>query len=109
MSRINGRGQDPAGHAAGCCPAALLMIDVINDLEIPEGDSLLRFAVPMAEKVAVLKQRAKRAGIPRVYVNDNFGRWQADFRAVVEHCRREGARCRQLADLLAPDLDDYYV
>ena len=32
--------------------AALLLIDVINDLEFPEGDQLLRHALPMAERLA---------------------------------------------------------
>jgi nicotinamidase-related amidase len=96
-------------HAPDTCPAALLLIDVINDLDSPEGEQLLRFAVPMAEKIAALKRRARRAGIPCVYVNDNFGRWRSDFRATVEHCRREGSRGRAMVELLAPAADDYFV
>ena len=34
------------------CSAALLILDVINDLEFPGGANLLRHAAPMAERLA---------------------------------------------------------
>jgi nicotinamidase-related amidase len=58
---------------------ALLLIDVINDLEFDGGEKLLTQALPMAVSLAALKRRAKGVGIPAVYVNDNFGRWRSDF------------------------------
>ena len=39
---------------------ALLLIDVINDLDFPDGDQLLRDALPMARQIAALKRRARR-------------------------------------------------
>jgi hypothetical protein len=36
-------------------PAAFLLIDVINDLEFPEGARLLRLALPMAKRIVRLK------------------------------------------------------
>ena len=88
---------------------ALLLIDVINDLDFPEANQLLRYARPMARKILRLKQRAKKAGIPVVYVNDNFGRWRSDFRRQVLHCLRENSRGREIVSLLRPDEDDYFV
>src|SRR3954464_7557580 len=88
---------------------ALLLIDVINDLDFPEANQLLRFARPMARKLLRLKQRAKKAGIPVIYVNDNFGRWQSDFRRQVKHCLRENSRGHEIVSLLQPDEDDYFV
>ena len=85
------------------------MLDVINDLEFPGGARLLRHAVPMARRLARLKARARRAGIPAVYVNDNYGRWRSDFRHLTAHCRQAGVRGRPIAELLAPDTDDYFV
>ena len=80
----------------GCTPdksvVALLLIDVINDLDFPEADELLAHAVPMARQVAALTKRAKQTGIPVVYVNDNFGRWRSDFKAQVDHCLQDGVR-----------------
>lgn len=103
------RDRDLHGNAPDKAGAAILLIDVINDLEFPEGDQLLRFAVPMARKIAAMKARAKEAGIPIVYTNDNFGRWRSDFNAQVAHCLEDGVRGRPVAELLKPDQDDYFV
>src|SRR5207248_2360578 len=56
-----------------------------------------------------LKKRAKAAGIPAIYVNDNFGIWQSDFRSVVRHCLEDGVCGAPIARLLAPEADDYFV
>ena len=63
---------------------ALLLIDVINDLDFDRADDLLAQAVPMASKIAALKREAALLQIPTVYVNDNFGQWKSDFRHTVE-------------------------
>jgi nicotinamidase-related amidase len=88
---------------------ALLLIDVINDLDFPAGRRLLKYALPAARRIGSLKRRAQTAGIPIIYVNDNFGRWRSDFRRQVAHCLREGCLGRELARLLAPDDEDYFV
>jgi nicotinamidase-related amidase len=97
------------GNAPDKAAAALLLIDVINDLEFPEGDQLLQHALPMAKAIASLKRRAKDAGIPVVYANDNFGRWQSNFNNQVEHCLQDGVRGRPVVELLKPEEDDYFV
>jgi nicotinamidase-related amidase len=88
---------------------ALLLLDVVNDLEFPGGERLVRHAVPMARRLARLRARAKRARIPVIYVNDNYGRWRSDFRRITAHCRREAARGKPVVDLLAPGDNDYFV
>lgn len=100
---------DLHGSAPDKSEIALLLIDVINDLDFPEANRLLRYAGPMARKLLRLKERAKRAGIPVIYVNDNFGRWQSDFRRQVQHCLRETSRGHEIVSLLRPDEDDYFV
>jgi len=84
-------------------------IDVINDLDFAHGQALLKQALPMAKKIAALKRRAKAAGIPSIYVNDNFGRWQSDFQHVLRHCLDEEVCGKPLARLLQPDAEDYFV
>jgi nicotinamidase-related amidase len=106
MSRTN---NDLHGNAPDKSPVALLLIDVINDLDFPEGEQLLRHAEPMARRLAALKKRAKGAKVPVIYANDNFGRWQSNFHAQVEHCLRDDVLGRPLAELLRPDDDDYFV
>jgi nicotinamidase-related amidase len=106
MPRTN---SDLHGNAPDKSPVALILIDVINDLDFPEGDQLLRFALPMADRIAALKARAKQAGVPVIYANDNFGRWQSNFNAQVEHCMRDRVRGRAIVEKLLPDEDDYFV
>lgn len=101
--------RDLHGNAPDKACGAILLIDVINDLEFPEGDQLLRFAVPMARRIAALKVRAKGAGVPVIYANDNFGRWRSDFSAQVKHCLEDGVRGEPIAELLRPEADDYFV
>jgi len=103
------RNEDLHGFAPDKADVALLLIDVINDLEFPEGEQLLPHAMEMAKRIATLKERAKRANVPVVYVNDNFGIWKSDFNKVVEHCLEDDVRGKPLAQLLPPDEDDYFV
>lgn len=100
---------DLHGNAPDKADTALLLIDVINDLEFPEGKQLLKHALPMAERILTLKRRAKQAGVPVIYANDNFGRWQSNFNAQVEHCLHDDVCGRTIAELLQPDEDDYFV
>lgn len=102
------RSHDLHGSAPDKSAAALLLIDVINDFEFPDGEQLLQLALPTAKKIASLKKRARDAGIPAIYVNDNFGRWRSDFKKIVAHCRNE-SRGKQFLELLLPDEDDYFV
>lgn len=87
---------------------ALLLIDVINDFDFPKADQLLKHARPMARNLLRLKQRAQKAGLPVIYVNDNFGRWKSDFRRTVDYCVRHG-RAGDIVKLLRPEENDYFV
>lgn len=100
---------DLHGNAPDTKPVALLLLDVMNDMEYPGGDALLDHALPMAHHLADLKRRAKERGIPCVYVNDNFGKWQSDFPKLVSHCLEDDVRGHRVAGLLRPDDDDYFV
>ena len=88
---------------------ALVLIDVINQFDFPQAEALLRFAMPGAARIAELKERARRAQIPTIYANDNFGRWRSDFRQQIETCLKKSRRGRQIVELLRPDEDDYFV
>jgi nicotinamidase-related amidase len=100
---------DLHGNAPDSSPVALLIIDAINDLEFEGGARLLALAKPMARRIAALKRRASAAGVPAIYVNDNFGRWRSDFRRLVAHCLDDGVRGEAVAALLVPDENDYFV
>lgn len=95
------------GNAPDKSDVALLLIDVINNLEFLEGDELLQRALPMARNIAALKREAARNDV--IYVNDNFGRWRSEFNVQVEHCLKQGVRGRPIAELLRPGPEDYFV
>ena len=100
---------DLHGSAPDESKIVLLLIDVINDFDFEEGEQLLKLALPVGKNIAELKKRAKAADIPSIYVNDNFGRWQSDFKKIVAHCSREDAKGKSFVKLLLPDDDDYFV
>ncbi|HEX6573488.1 MAG TPA: isochorismatase family cysteine hydrolase [Gemmatimonadaceae bacterium] len=103
------KNQDLHGNVPETSPVALIIVDVINDLEFEGGDALLENAIPMAKRLAALADRAREAGIPVVYVNDNFGKWRSDFRALLDHCMHQDVRGKEIAEILAPKKSDYFV
>jgi nicotinamidase-related amidase len=88
---------------------ALLLIDVINDLAFAGSESLVAQAEPMAGRLAALKRRAGAAGVPAIYINDNFGRWRSDFRRTVAHCTSRSSPGRRVSQRLRPTSRDYFV
>ena len=104
-----GKTGDLHGSAPDQCRVALLIIDMINAFDFDGAEAMLPRALAAAKATAGLKLRARKAGVPVVYVNDNFGRWRSDFRSTLAHCLREGVRGRPIAAILKPDEDDYFV
>src|SRR5947208_6724849 len=103
------KNEDLHGMVPETSEVALLLLDVINDLEWEGGELLLPHALRMAERLAALKQRAREAGIPAIYVNDNYGRWQSDFTRLIDHCLHEDVRGRSIVERLLPEEKDYFV
>ncbi|HXU88768.1 MAG TPA: isochorismatase family cysteine hydrolase [Methylomirabilota bacterium] len=103
------RNQDLHGNVPDESDVALLLIDVINDLEFEGGERLLARALAAADRLAALAARARRAGVPVIYANDNFGRWRSDFSALLARVLGEDVRGRPIAERLRPDPSDYVV
>jgi nicotinamidase-related amidase len=89
--------------------SALLLIDVVNPFDFPGARSLLRRATPAAQRIADLKQRAARSGVPAIYVNDNYGDWHAAFAELVERCTARGAPGCRIVEALRPRRADFHV
>jgi nicotinamidase-related amidase len=88
---------------------ALLLIDVINDLAFEGSAALIEQAEPMGSRLAALKRRASAAGVPTIYINDNFGQWRSDFRQTVAHCTSRSSPGRRVSQRLRPTSRDYFV
>jgi nicotinamidase-related amidase len=97
------------GNVTGKSRVALLLIDVINDLEFPGNELLLKHAPRMADRIAALKVRAAKAKIPTIYVNDNFGKWRSDFQKQVDHCLHDNVCGKIVTEKLKPAPEDYFV
>ena len=106
MPRSRGNG-DLHGNAPDECRVALLVIDMINAFDFDGAGAMLPRALAAAKAIAALKKKAHKAGVPVVYVNDNFGRWRSDFHQILERCLRSPGR--EIAELLKPGEDDYFV
>ena len=88
---------------------ALLLIDVINDLAFDGSEALVAQAAAMAAPLARLKRRAAAAGVPAIYINDNFGQWRSDFRRTVAHCTARSSPGHRISRRLRPTARDYFV
>lgn len=89
--------------------AALIVLDMISDFQFPDGPQAQRAARRIAALIAGLKRRAKRIGIPCIYVNDNAGRWRSDSSDLVRHCLRRTASGADIVQLLRPEATDYFI
>jgi len=88
---------------------AVVLIDVINHFEFPDGKTILRQALKIAPSLARLKTKAREAGVPTIYVNDNFGQWRSDMSKLLRYCLRPEAAGRVFVEQLRPDDEDYFV
>ena len=96
-------------HPAERHSVVLLIIDMLNTLDFPQGDKLAKSALPVAKNILKLKRRFKAKKWPVIYVNDNFGKWQSSRAKVFETCAAENSRGRELAHILKPEEDDFFV
>jgi nicotinamidase-related amidase len=87
----------------------LLIIDMINEFRFDGAGLLMPSIEQTARHIASVKRRMKAARCPVVYVNDNFGKWQSDFRKLVSRCLDEQCLGSRIARILLPDDDDYSV
>jgi len=87
----------------------LLLVDFLNFMDFDDAEALAPHAIRAARAAKALKKRLKRARVPAIYANDNFGHWESDMRAVVQTCIDRGGASRALAELMAPDEDDRFV
>ncbi len=108
-SKSKARNDDLHGNVPDFSPTALLLVDVINDLNFPGNAELLEAASELANNIARLKARCRKAGIPAIYVNDNRDKWRSDFRHVLKHCLLRSSPGRAFVRKLAPLSDDYII
>ncbi|WP_327186766.1 isochorismatase family cysteine hydrolase [Streptomyces sp. NBC_01334] len=86
---------------------ALIVIDMINTYDHPDADLLLPSARKVVPVAAGLLDRARRAGEPVVYVNDNFGQWRSHHGELLDEAL-SGPHAG-LVEPLVPDAESLFV
>lgn len=109
MPYIGRSNEDLHGNAPDRACVALLIVDMINALDFPQNEELVRDSPRLGRAVARLKKRCGAAKIPTIYVNDNQGKWRSDFGAAIRYCDREGVPGREMVRQVLPGGDDYLV
>jgi nicotinamidase-related amidase len=80
---------------------ALVAIDMINTYDHEDAERLRASAEEVVPVLGKLVERARDEGAPVIYVNDSFGQWRSDHRALVEQ-----ALSGEHASLVEPILPD---
>lgn len=88
---------------------ALLVIDMINRFAFADGLPLRDASSALVGTLLRLRADFHRRGLPVIYVNDNFGRWNSNFHALVQWASASGSRGRKIAQALQPTAKDYFV
>jgi nicotinamidase-related amidase len=101
--------KSPASYTPDREKSCLLIIDMINPFNFSDATKMFPTVLRVADHIAKLKRRAQLVGIPAIYVNDNFGKWQHDLRTLVENCLHEECPGRPVTEALKPDKEDYFV
>jgi nicotinamidase-related amidase len=103
MNRI---GCEP-GTKPSVAGTALIVIDMLNAYEHVDADALTESVERAVPAVAELIARADDEGVPTIYVNDNFGAWTSDRRALLETAL--AGRYAHLVEPIAPAEDALFV
>jgi nicotinamidase-related amidase len=103
------KNEDLHGNAPDKSKLVLLIIDMISDFEFEDAEKLLPHAEEIVKNVVALKRRADKAGVPVIYVNDNFGKWRSDFKTLLKHSQSKTSRGGKIARALNPKERDYFV
>ncbi|RSS84172.1 cysteine hydrolase family protein [Streptomyces sp. WAC06614] len=86
---------------------ALIVIDMLNTYDHEDAEVLVRSVREALPGVEALLGRARKAGAPVVYVNDNFGRWRSHHGEILEAAL--AGRYADLVEPIAPDEESLFV
>ncbi len=106
---VSGAARAGTAAARRRAQTVLVLVDFLNFMDFPTAPALAAHAVRAARHAARLKARLRRAGVPAIYANDNFGHWESDVDAIVATCRERGGAAAALAQLMAPQPGDRSV
>jgi nicotinamidase-related amidase len=86
---------------------ALIVVDMINSYEHPDGDELKNSVEKALPRMVDLLKRANDEGVEIIYVNDNFGAWNSSREELVEAALSSDAK--ELVEPIRPAHDTAFV
>lgn len=86
---------------------ALLVLDMVTAYDFEDADRVAAHATEPVQRIAELVGRAREADTTIVYVNDNYGRWNASRDELGDRAR--AGRRPELVAPIAPEPDDAFV
>ncbi|MFI8962587.1 isochorismatase family cysteine hydrolase [Streptomyces sp. NPDC053493] len=87
--------------------AALVVIDMLNTYEHEDAELLVPSVGAALPALVDLLGRAREAGAPVVYANDNFGQWRSHHGEILDMAL--AGRHPELVDPVRPDEDSLFV
>ncbi|WP_328393342.1 cysteine hydrolase [Streptomyces sp. NBC_00390] len=87
--------------------SAVVVIDMINTYDHADADLLIPSAAKAVPAVVRLIERARRDGVPVIYVNDNFGEWRSHHGEILDTAL--AGPHADLVEPLRPDRDSLFV
>ena len=100
----------PTSDPTATTPAstvALLLVDLIHNFDFEGSETLVENMRRLVAPCRALRDKARQASVPIIYVNDNFGAWRSSFEETVASCRQgPGA---DIVAALEPSKEDYFV
>jgi nicotinamidase-related amidase len=88
---------------------ALLIIDMISEMDFPGLEEMRTRLDSVTEAIVRLRDQADRAGVPTIYVNDNFGEWHSERSLLLDRAQAGGSPGADIARRLAPRDSDYFI
>jgi nicotinamidase-related amidase len=86
---------------------ALVVVDMINSYDHPDGEKLRESAKKAVPKMAALLKKAKDQDVEIIYVNDNFGAWNSSREELVEAVLDSDGK--DLVEPIKPEKDNAFV
>ncbi|MDG9725069.1 MULTISPECIES: isochorismatase family cysteine hydrolase [unclassified Streptomyces] len=86
---------------------ALIVIDMINTYDHEDAELLIPAVESVLPALTGLLERARRQGVPVIYVNDNFGEWRSHHGEILDKAL-SGPHGR-LVEPLRPDESSLFV
>jgi nicotinamidase-related amidase len=87
--------------------SALIVVDMLNTYDHEDADVLVESVREALPAIQRLVERARRDGVPVVYVNDNHGDWGAGRPELLE--RAMAGRAGDLVEPIAPDEGTWFI